>query len=468
MASITKREGKNGTTYRIVVSAGYDDKGRKIRHTKTIKPTGTQRQIEKAVQRAAADFEREVEQGFQLDGKQTFSKYSQYFLELKEREGKKARTIDGYRDLLTRINAEIGNLKLSEIRAGHLNKFYKSLAEPGARKGDEKAIAKPLLLETVKAQHLKIAELSRRSGVSETTIGGLLKGAAVNQASAAAVAAALGMDCKTLFNTVAKHNNTLSAKTILAHHRLISSILSQAEKEMLVPYNAAQKATPPAAPKKEPNYFQPAQIAAILDALNDEPLLWQALVTLLITTGARRGEVLGLTWDKVSFDLNRIKIDVALLYTRSRGSYLDSTKTGDTRYLTIPAQATDLLRRWKVEQDAQRAAMGDAWKDDTGFVFTRPDGSYIRPDSVTAWLNDFANRHGLFHINAHAFRHSVASILISNGVDPITVSKQLGHASVTTTEGFYAHLIAEQQARASRCLADVLLTDRPPAESKQA
>lgn len=54
---------------------------------------------------------------------------------------------------------------------------------------------------------------------------------------------------------------TLSPKTILEHHRLIHTILSQAEKEMLVPYNAAAKATPPKAAKSDPNYFQPEQIA---------------------------------------------------------------------------------------------------------------------------------------------------------------------------------------------------------------
>ena len=162
MAIITKRPNKDGScSYRITVSCGRDNTGKQIRHTRTIKPAGTQRQIEKAVQQAAVDFEKQIQLGYQADNRQTFAQYAEYVLELKAQEGKKQRTIDGYRDLLPRINAEIGHLKLSEIRPQHLNRFYKHLAEPGVRKGDEKAIAKPLLLETVKAQHLKIAELSR-------------------------------------------------------------------------------------------------------------------------------------------------------------------------------------------------------------------------------------------------------------------------------------------------------------------
>lgn len=229
---------------------------------------------------------------------------------------------------------------------------------------------------------------------------------------------------------------------------------------MLVPYNAAEKATPPKVARKEPNYFQPAEIRAILDALDKEPLKWRAIVNLLIVTGCRRGEIMGLKWEKVSFDLNRIKIDRALLYTKSNGVYEDSTKTSDVRYLRIPAETMQLLREWKEEQEHNRLVYANLWTN-SGYVFTREDGRPMNPDSITCWLREFSERHGLPHINPHAFRHTVASVLISNGTDVVTVSKQLGHASVTTTEGFYAHMIEEQKAKASECIADVLLRGGP-------
>ena len=68
-----------------------------------------------------------------------------------------------------------------------------------------------------------------------------------------------------------------------------------------------------------------------------------------------------------------------------------------------------------------------------------------------------AARHGLPHINPHAFRHTVASVLLANGTDIVTVSKQLGHASITTTENFYSHIIEENKAKAADCIADVLI-----------
>ena len=51
----------------------------------------------------------------------------------------------------------------------------------------------------------------------------------------------------------------------------------------------------------------------------------------------------------------------------------------------------------------------------------------------------------------------VASVLLANGTDIVTVAAQLGHASASTTENFYAHIIEENKAKASECIADVLL-----------
>lgn len=74
--------------------------------------------------------------------------------------------------------------------------------------------------------------------------------------------------------------------------------MEQASKEGLVPFNVAGKATLPKVEKKEVNYFQPEQVAAIRETLETEPIKWR----MLLITGARRGEILGLKWDKVDFE----------------------------------------------------------------------------------------------------------------------------------------------------------------------
>ncbi len=99
---------------------------------------------------------------------------------------------------------------------------------------------------------------------------------------------------------------------------------------------------------------------------------------------------------------------------------------------------------------------GGQWNQ-AGYLFTRSDGSPIVPTDINSWLKWFSKRHDLPHINPHAFRHTAASVMISNGVDVLTVSKTLGHSDANTTLGVYAHEIEEAKAKASECIADVIL-----------
>ena len=457
MATIEKYTGKDGLTYRISVSAGFDTQGKRIRHRMNYKPTPgmTPKQIEKAVQRAAADFERSIEQGFTLDNRQTFAEYAEYVLSLKQRTGTKTRTLDRYQDMMTRINQAIGHIKLADLRPQHLNSFYKNLGEPGIRIGSSSARAKIDMVAWLKKEKLSRSKLAELADISAATVGIAVKGESIKEEKAQAIAKAMGKKVEEVFR-VEKNTEPLSDKTILEHHRLISTILAHAEKEMLVPYNAAAKSTPPKAKKKDPNYFQPDTVADILEALESEPLKWRLITHLLIVTGCRRGEIMGLKWEKVDFDNSRVKIDRALVSSKSKGVFEESTKTSDIRYLSLPRETMDLLRQHKREQLRLQLANGDRWLH-TGYVFTQDNGDRMNPDSITGWLKDFSARHNLPHINPHAFRHTVASVLLANGTDIVTVSKQLGHSNITTTESFYSHIIEENKAKAADCIADVLI-----------
>lgn len=457
MAHIEKIEGKRGTSFRFIVSGGFDATGKRITHKMTWKPPQgmTERQIQKAAQRAAADFERSIEQGYVLDNRQTFAEYADYVLDLKAFTRKKPKTLDRYRELLLRINAAIGHIKLIDIRPQHLNEFYKQLAKPGVRASFGSATAKIDLAAWMKAHKSSRAAMAAAADISAATVGAAARGERIREDKAQAIAKVIGKPMAEIFD-VEKNNAPLADSTVLAYHRLISTVLAQAEVEMLVPYNAAKKATPPKAETPEPNYFQPETVTAILEALAREPLKWQLITHLLIVTGCRRGEIIGLQWDNVDFNNDRVKIDSELVSTRSLGVYKSTTKTRNTRYLKLPRETMDLLRQHRREQLRLQLANGDRWQH-TGYVFTQDNGEHMHPDSITGWLRTFAKRCGLPHINPHAFRHTVASVLLGAGTDVVTVSKQLGHANTSTTENFYAHIIEENKAKAADCIADVLL-----------
>ena len=249
----------------------------------------------------------------------------------------------------------------------------------------------------------------------------------------------------------------LSPGTIRDYHAIISTVLEQAYKEMIIKYNPAKRATLPKKKRvRESKSLQPEQLKAVLAALEGEPLPFRALITLFISTGCRRGEALALTWDKVDFIRREVLIDQSMMYLPETGIQSGSTKTGNSRRVALPDETIELLRKLWIEQTKDRLQLGDLWEQNN-LVFPRWNGKPMNPGNVNIELTEFCNRHGLPHINPHLFRHSAASILLSNGVDVLTVAGMLGHADVSTTLDTYAHAIDEARHKTADCLSETIL-----------
>ena len=173
---------------------------------------------------------------------------------------------------------------------------------------------------------------------------------------------------------------------------------------------------------------------------------------------------MGLRWSRIDFKNSQIKIDTNLLYSPKRGIYEDTTKTvSSIRFIKLPIETMRLLDEYRMLYYSQRFKSGDRWQN-TDFLFVKDDGTPMIPDSITAWLRKFSAKHDLPHINPHAFRHTMASILINSGKDIVSVSKRLGHAKTSTTTDIYSHIIQEADEQASECLADIILR---PANEKE-
>lgn len=481
MPNITPRINKNGeiTSYTIRVYHGYDDKGKRLKpYTMSWKPAPgmTEKQIEKEVQRQALLFEEQCKLGYAPDSRQTFAQYAEYVLRSKEESGTKHSTIKRYRELLERINKGIGHIKLTDIRPQHLSELYTQLRQSGLRKST-RAVPISDLKEQVKAAGITQKTLSELSGVSLTTINAAKRGKPIAGERAAAICTALKIPVNVAFK-IEQDNRPLAEKTIQEHHRLISLILSYAEKEMLVPYNAAVKVInkPKAERTHEVNYFEPEELERIRDCLDNAPLKWKVITHLLIVTGCRRGEIMGLKWNAVDFDSNSVHINNNLLYSKEFGIYEDTTKTADSdRIVKLADETMDLLREYRMHWLNLRRESGSQWNsfieiaDGKGikhrqradFLSIKDNGSDIaypmHPDSITDWLNKFSQSNDLPHINPHAFRHTLASLLCLNGIDMTTISKWLGHKNVTTTMNIYEHILDKGKEQVVDCVSDVIL-----------
>ena len=100
--------------------------------------------------------------------------------------------------------------------------------------------------------------------------------------------------------------------------------------------------------------------------------------------------------------------------------------------------------------------LGSYYKDEN-FVFTQDNGKPLHPDSVTVYLKRFSQNYNLPHINAPAFRHTMASMLYYSGVDTISISNRLGHAQPSTTANIYSHVIENSDKKNAEILSDVFL-----------
>ena len=476
MASISKpRRNKDGTfSYIIRVYHGYDNSGKKLKpYTETYrsKPGMSEKQIAKELNRIALKFEEQCKQGFQLDNRQTFAEYAEYVIQLKERSGVKHNTIYLYRKLTERINQGIGFFKLADIRPQHLNALYSQLAQSGLRENDRTAKAKlaadggTILAARLKKSGVTHKVAADKAGVALNTFANAVHGKSVAENKADAIAAALGERTEKLFD-ITRNMKPLSNKTILEYHHFISVVLGQAEKELLIPYNPAAKATPPKVAAKEANYFEIEDIKRIRDCLELEPIKWRTAVHLLLITGARRGEILGLKWNCVDFINNQIYVCNNLLYTADKGIYENAPKTANSRrYIKLPVQTMELLKEYRQWQMEQRTIYGDKWHD-TNYVFTQENGEPMNPTSLTGYCKSFSKRYGLPHINPHAFRHTMVSVLYFNGVDSISISRRLGHSKVSTTTDKYGHIMRKADEAAANCIADVIFDEPREKQSK--
>ena len=459
MANIIKKRNKHGElVYNIRVYSGKDERGKyKTPFATTFhpEPGWSESKADKEAERFAAIFENDCKKSGVSSSATTFEEYAEKVLAHKESSGiLKTTTASRYRSMTGRIYPTLGKKKLKDITPQILNEFYDYLLN--CRKSIEaSAIPKKKFLSVYKRSGFSYERLQQATNVSIGTICDAVHGKPITESRAKALSEALEFDLKDLF-TVTYMDEPLSTKTVLEYHRFISSILAQAEKELLVPYNAAAKATPPKVRKRKVNYFEPDTIKEILAAFDQEPIYRKAIGYLLVYSGARRGEVLGLEWKNVNFDKHVISFEKNLLYVHKRGTYVDTLKTEmSERTISLPQSAFDVLQEYKEEwYDKVKELAGDEWEDN-GFVFVTETGRHTNPSAVSSWLTRVEEKYGLPHLNAHAFRHSVASALIFAGVDPVSVSRRLGHNQVSTTTNIYAHIMSKADERNAEILDEL-------------
>lgn len=450
MATIKKR----GNSYLIRCYDGYDQAGRQIERTMTWKiPTGmSEKKAEREARHQAELFEEKVRTGQSAEKKIKFSDFCDLWMKDYAETQLRPKTVTRYRGLLERIKPALGSIYLDRLRPTHLTAFYRELAQ--VRKVST-YIARVDLKAFLKEHKVTQTKLAEDSGICTATIRSIIIGNAATEETVKKIADALHIDFNKLFQPSGEPQ-PLSGQTILHYHRLISVILQTAVEWQYIPANAAERVKPPKAESNEAVYLDDKQAIRLLELMEDQPIYYRTAVTVLLFTGMRRGELMGLVWSDIDFDNNTITIQRSLQYLPDMGVFTSDTKTKSSRrVIKAPATAIQSLKIYRTWQKRTFMSIGQQWKE-SGCVFVTQNGTPMHPDTLTSWFGSFIKTTDLPQIHIHSLRHTNATLQIANGVAVTTVAGTLGHSTANTTTKVYAHAI-QSAAAASAEMMDNLL-----------
>lgn len=245
--------------------------------------------------------------------------------------------------------------------------------------------------------------------------------------------------------------------TVVTYYTTLHTLFESAVENEVIENNPMQRMKKPKARKDEIKQealsYDVEEIEYIRECLEKEPLKWKAIITVLIDTGCRRGEVAGLKWEEINFKTGAVNICRNVQYTKEKGVYITTPKSHQSRVIFLTPHALQILKEWKKYQTLEYFGRG---LSTGGFCFTQNEGELLNPNTITGYVRDFGKRYNLPGIHPHTFRHSHASIAIRNGIDPVTVSKKLGHCNPSVTLNIYSHANEEAQQRGAELMADIL------------
>jgi integrase len=239
----------------------------------------------------------------------------------------------------------------------------------------------------------------------------------------------------------------LSPQTVVHLHRVLRTALNQAVKWQMLARNPADAVEPPRAPRREMRALDEDGTAKLLGVFTRSRLYTPILIA--VTTGLRRGELLGLRWRDIELDSGHLSISQALEQTHLGVAFKQPKTPRSRRTVALPQLAIEALRRHKAQQAEERLAFGPGYQDG-GLVFACPDGTPWRPDAFSWAFAAQVRQSGLPHVRFHDLRHSHASQLLRQGVNAKVVSERLGHASVGFTLDVYSHVLPGMQDDAAR------------------
>lgn|GEM_PF-316765 len=261
-----------------------------------------------------------------------------------------------------------------------------------------------------------------------------------------------------------KQGKPYGATTIQHHFSTLRNILEYATYTDYLTEDPCTKLKPEDRPRresKEIDFLDEDEAIRFLSALDSDEekeywnnetdhLYWKALVNVLITTGLRRGELVGLQWG--DFDKKNLVLHIRRNVTidtshkddtdPEKKIHIGQTKGKTIRKVPISQYVSNLLLDLKKAQDEQYKTLLPS-----AYIFCRTDAPYqpMYPTEPTRLTKKFIKRHKLKDVSPHDLRHSAATLAIQSGASVKEIQALLGHKDAATTLKFYAGITEKAQ-----------------------
>jgi integrase len=214
-------------------------------------------------------------------------------------------------------------------------------------------------------------------------------------------------------------------------------------KQEFILKNPMEKVDCPKLSKKKVDALSAEQAKEFFSLIGEAPIDFRCMLNLLITTGLRRGELMGLQWGDIDLDHCIISVNRNVTYTPTSGIVVSTPKTDcGLRQIPLMLAVADVLKEY-------RNTMGEWRRQD--YVFPKGGNPTLArdPNSITRRVKRFMKLHGLPDMSPHDLRHTCATLLLSNGADIKSVSEILGHTDASTTLNFYVRSDIQQMKAAT-------------------
>jgi integrase len=240
-----------------------------------------------------------------------------------------------------------------------------------------------------------------------------------------------------------KEKEGISTKTIQVMHGVLHKALDMAVRWSLVSRNVCDVVSPPRVARTERRLLSIEQVHHLLGVVRGHWL--EVLLTMAVTLGMRRGEMLALRWADVDLKGRWVQVCRTVDYVTGHGYVETEPKTAaGRRVIALPFFVAGMLERHRDRQREARKQAGNAWQD-RDLVFTNGRGGYVSPMYLLALFNKALAEAGLPHMRFHDLRHSAVTLLVGMGVPLKVVQEIVGHSDITMTADIYAHVLPAMQ-----------------------